>query len=137
MASSSLHALLGFCLGLASLHLVFVALPAVGDLQGQGPAVRGAQELPKIEADSPASAALRFGGGVVLGLVLLAAGKPAMADVEDVVIPAPRQICQESTGQSEAPGISELPNEMPVRNLARGLHVLWCEMVRRGMSHAP
>eukprot|EP00437_Effrenium_voratum_P068453 CAMPEP_0181506936 /NCGR_PEP_ID=MMETSP1110-20121109/58872_1 /TAXON_ID=174948 /ORGANISM="Symbiodinium sp., Strain CCMP421" /LENGTH=36 /DNA_ID= /DNA_START= /DNA_END= /DNA_ORIENTATION= len=36
MASSSLHALLGFCLGLASLHLVFVALPAVGDLQGQG-----------------------------------------------------------------------------------------------------
>ncbi|CAJ1337767.1 unnamed protein product, partial [Effrenium voratum] len=87
MASSSLHALLGFCLGLASLHLVFVALPAVGDLQGQGPAARGAQELPKIEADSPASAALRFGGGVVLGLVLLAAGKPAMADVEDVVIP--------------------------------------------------
>ena len=92
MASSSLHALLGFCLGLASLHLVFVALPAVGDLQGQGPAARGAQELPKIEADSPASAAMRFGGGVVLGLVLLAAGKPAMADVEDVVIPAPRQI---------------------------------------------
>ncbi|CAJ1345460.1 unnamed protein product [Effrenium voratum] len=87
MASSSLHALLGFCLGLASLHLVFVALPAVGDLQGQAPAARGAQELPKIEADSPASAALRFGGGVVLGLVLLAAGKPAMADVEDVVIP--------------------------------------------------
>ena len=92
MASSSLHALLGFCLGLASLHLVFVALPAVGDLQGQGPAARGAQELPKIEADSPASAAMRFGGGVVLGLVLLAAGKPAMADVEDVVIPAPRLI---------------------------------------------
>ena len=97
MASSSLHVLLGFCLGLASLHLVFVALPAVGDLQGQGPAARGAQELPKVEADTPASAAMRFGGGVVLGLVLLAAGKPAMADVEDVVIPAPRQICQAST----------------------------------------
>ena len=35
-----------------------------------------------------AQTALRFGGGLVLGLVLLACGKPSFADVEDVVIPS-------------------------------------------------
>ena len=37
-------------------------------------------------------AAVRFGGGLMLGLVLMAFGQPSYADVEDVVIPAPRPI---------------------------------------------
>ena len=42
---------------------------------------------PGLEDNGMAQTALRFGGGLVLGLVLLACGKPSFADVEDVVIP--------------------------------------------------
>lgn len=42
-----------------------------------------------MEENNMAQTALRFGGGLLLGLVLLASGKPAFADVEDVVIPVP------------------------------------------------
>lgn len=42
-----------------------------------------------MEDNGMVQAALRFGSGLMLGLVLLAFGQPSFADVEDVVIPVP------------------------------------------------
>ena len=86
--------LLACCLGMASMHLVFVAQGSMGSAAPQTPNQATGTQLPGapgLEENGMAQTALRFGGGLVLGLVLLACGKPSFADVEDVVIPVPQQ----------------------------------------------
>eukprot|EP00438_Fugacium_kawagutii_P026699 Skav219957 [mRNA] locus=scaffold2879:233440:238376:+ [translate_table: standard] len=82
--------LLACCLGMASMHLVFVAQGSMGSSAPLTPSQVSSAQLPgapDMEENNMAQTALRFGGGLLLGLVLLASGKPAFADVEDVVIP--------------------------------------------------
>ncbi|CAK8989063.1 unnamed protein product [Durusdinium trenchii] len=82
--------LLACCLGMASMHVVFVAQGSMGSAAPQTPNQATGTQLPGapgLEENGMAQTALRFGGGLVLGLVLLACGKPSFADVEDVVIP--------------------------------------------------
>eukprot|EP00438_Fugacium_kawagutii_P026700 Skav219958 [mRNA] locus=scaffold2879:238907:243691:+ [translate_table: standard] len=82
--------LLACCLGMASMHLVFVAQGSIGSSAPLTPSQVSSAQLPgapDMEENNMAQTALRFGGGLLLGLVLLASGKPAFADVEDVVIP--------------------------------------------------
>ena len=72
------------------MHLVFVAQGSTGSAAPQTPNQASSAQLPGapgLEDNGMAQTALRFGGGLVLGLVLLACGKPSFADVEDVVIP--------------------------------------------------
>ena len=71
------------------MHLVFVAQGSTGSAAPQTPNQASSAQLPGapgLEDNGMAQTALRFGGGLVLGLVLLACGKPSFADVEDVVI---------------------------------------------------
>eukprot|EP00435_Cladocopium_sp_Y103_P023128 s2067_g5.t1 len=82
--------LLACCLGMASMHLVFVAQGSAGSSAPQTPGQVSSAQLPgapDMEDNGMAQAALRFGSGLMLGLVLLAFGQPTFADVEDVVIP--------------------------------------------------
>ena len=72
------------------MHLVFVTQGSMGSAAPQTPNQPTGTQLPGapgLEENGMAQTALRFGGGLVLGLVLLACGKPSFADVEDVVIP--------------------------------------------------
>ena len=74
------------------MHLVFVAQGSAGSAAPQTPNQASSAQLlgaPEFGDNNMAQAALRFGGGLMLGLVLLAFGKPSFADVEDVVIPVP------------------------------------------------
>ena len=85
--------LLACCLGMASMHLVFVAQGSPGSSAPQTPSQVSSAQLPgapDMEDNGMAQAALRFGSGLMLGLVLLAFGQPTFADVEDVVIPVPQ-----------------------------------------------
>ena len=76
---------------MASMHLVFVAQGSAGSSAPQTPTQVSSAQLPGAPdmEDGMAQAALRFGSGLMLGLVLLAFGLPTFADVEDVVIPVP------------------------------------------------
>ena len=81
------------CLGMASMHLVFVAQGSTGSSAPQTPSQVSSAQLPGapgMEENGMVQAALRFGSGLMLGLVLLAFGQPSFADVEDVVIPVPK-----------------------------------------------
>eukprot|EP00434_Breviolum_minutum_P044796 symbB.v1.2.040054.t1/scaffold6958.1/size14254/3 len=78
------------CLGMASMHLVFVAQGSTGSSAPQTPSQVSSAQLPGapgMEENGMVQAALHFGSGLMLGLVLLAFGQPSFADVEDVVIP--------------------------------------------------
>eukprot|EP00434_Breviolum_minutum_P046134 symbB.v1.2.041561.t1/scaffold8355.1/size6685/1 len=75
---------------MASMHLVFVAQGSTGSSAPQTPSQVSSAQLPGapgMEENGMVQAALRFGSGLMLGLVLLAFGQPSFADVEDVVIP--------------------------------------------------
>ena len=85
--------LLACCVGMASMHLVFVAQGSPGSSAPQTPSQVSSAQLPgapDMEENGMAQTALRFGSGLMLGLVLLAFGQPTFADVEDVVIPVPQ-----------------------------------------------
>ena len=85
--------LVACCLGMASMHLVFVAQGSTGSSAPRTPSQVSSAQLPGapgMEDNGMVQAALRFGSGLMLGLVLLAFGQPSFADVEDVVIPVPK-----------------------------------------------